>query len=423
MQQSVPTRWQQVPSGTRDILPADQARRQTAVTALRDEFARWGYREVATPTLEYLDTFVRGAGQGVTDRLFKIVDRGGALLALRPEMTVPIARLAATRMLADATLPLRLSYVAPVFRGQEAGRSRMREFVQVGVELIGVPGMDADAEVIALALAALRRAGAVGTVAHIGHLGLLAEWLDALPEDQRDDVRTRLYRKEFVQIDDGVGDAELSALLRILPDLHGPGALERAERFAISPRSRAALDELAAVFDRVAEYGFADAVEIDFGIIRDFSYYTGIVVEAYGAGTGYPVLGGGRYDTLLGRFGPNSPATGFAIGLDRMVDTIPQTPTSAADLILAGNTTDRARLVALATKLRNDGMRVVMAVGCSWAEGLRLAQHAPAAWLACPDGSGVRLHEVDSGRDVVADADEIGAVIAENQRKMTTWIR
>src|SRR5574341_1665204 len=146
LRQPSSARWQQVPDGARDLLPADAARRTAAAAALRDEFQRWGYREVGTPTLEFLETILQGAGAGVADRLFKIVDRGGELLALRPEMTVPIARLAATRLLAEAPAPLRVSYVAPVFRGQEAGRGRLREFTQAGVELLGDASPDADAE-------------------------------------------------------------------------------------------------------------------------------------------------------------------------------------------------------------------------------------------------------------------------------------
>src|SRR5713101_4498620 len=119
-------RWQQVPAGVRDYAAPEAARHSALAASVRSEFMRWGYAEVRTPPVEYLETIVRGAGAGIQDHLFKIVDTGGELLVLRPEMTVPIARLAATRLLPQAAGPLRLSYVADVFRGQDEGRNQLR---------------------------------------------------------------------------------------------------------------------------------------------------------------------------------------------------------------------------------------------------------------------------------------------------------
>lgn len=367
-------RWRQVPGGVRDLAPPDAGRRAALAAEVRKEFARWGYREVQTPALEYLDTIVRGAGPGIQDALFKISDSGGELLALRPEMTVPIARLAATRLLPQAGRPLRLCYVAEVYRGQEAAPGRLRAFTQAGVELLGEPGLDADAEVIALAVESLRRLGAQEVLVNVGHLGLLDDLLDGRPEEARDEIRRRLYRKEFVGIEHTVEDRALAALLRILPDLHGPGVFEKARALATSPRSRAALDDLMSLMDRLRDYGVDAAVVIDLSIIRDFSYYTGVVFEAYGPEAGYPLLGGGRYDTLLNRFGVDCPATGFAIGLDRVLGAASDPPAGPDGVLIHAGETARRAAVQLAGEVRRAGVSAVLIWRGTWDQAVARAR-------------------------------------------------
>src|SRR5438093_1563550 len=227
---------------------------------------------------------------------------------------------------------------------QERGLGRLREFTQAGVELLGAPSPDGDAEVIALAVESLRAAGVPGTTIRLGHLGLLNDLLQELPEGLQADVRARLYRREFVGIGNAALDGPPARLLRALPELHGLDGLERAREFATSPTSRGALRELEGVAEQLRAYGVADAVEIDLSVIRDFSYYTGIVFEAHGQGAGYPLLGGGRYDTLLARFDADCPATGFALGLERVLAAAPEEPVESRDLILG--TDERSRLQA-----------------------------------------------------------------------------
>src|SRR5258708_21739156 len=159
-------RWQQVPAGVRDYAAPDAARHSALAASVRSEFMRWGYAEVRTPPVEYLETIVRGAGAGIQDHLFKIVDTGGELLVLRPEMTVPIARLAATRLLPQAAGPLRLSYVADVFRGQDEGRTQLRAFTQAGGELLVEGTLDPAAGAPPPAATCLRPAVAPGPALH-----------------------------------------------------------------------------------------------------------------------------------------------------------------------------------------------------------------------------------------------------------------
>lgn len=343
----------------RDLLPDEAERRATLLQGMREGFRRWAYREVSTPTMEFLETFAVGAGVG-QDRLFKLVDGRGELLALRPEMTVPIARLAATRLLPDGVRPLRVAYVATVFRGQDAGEGRLREFTQAGVELLGDAGADADAEVIALALESLARAGVQDPVIHVGNLGFLSDALAGVPEQEQEAIRFRLYGKEFAGIDEAPSDPAVATLLRALPDLRGPDAVERAASFSRTAHGRDALERLSAIAVRVAEYGVPGRLNVDLSIIRDFAYYTGVVFEAYGPGTGYPLLGGGRYDRLVSRFGVDCPATGFAIGVERVLAATPAPVQAQVDFLLLIDEQTRARGYALARELRALGKAVLV---------------------------------------------------------------
>jgi len=424
-----PARWQQVPDGMRDLLPAEAERRAALLGVLREEVRRWGYREVETPTLEFLETFLVGAGAGIQDRLFKIVDSRGELLVLRPEMTVPIARLAATRLLQTCRRPLRVAYVAPVFRGQDAGQGRLREFTQAGVELLGDSGADADAEVIALGLECLGRAGVRETLLHVGNLGFLHDVLAGLPDDERDELLVRLYRKEFTGLDGAVSDPAVAQVLRTLPDLHGPDAITRAAVVARTDEGRAALDRLAAIIERLADYGAPGRVTVDLSIIRDFSYYTGIVFEAYGAGAGYPLLGGGRYDGLLERFGLSCPATGFAIGVERVLAAAADAAERAVDFHIILMPQQRSEGLQLARQLRECGKVVVVSIADGAVEpvisdaGVQalsvIRGTGASAQAVTPDGGAsartvirvdgryLRVTDTATGRERILDRDEL----------------
>lgn len=356
----VRARWRQVPAGMRDQTAGEAAARRRLETGLLEVFVRWGYEEVITPTLEYLDTLLHGAGPGLGDRLIKMVDSGGEVLALRPEMTVPLARFAATRLLSAGHRTLRLAYLAAVFRGQERGSGRLREFTQAGVELIGVGGLHADVEVIALAAEALRAAHADGAAISVGHAGFLRGILGTLPEPAAAAARDLLYRRAFADLASLLPAGPVLDALRLLPTLRGPDALDRARMLAITAESHAALDALHQVLDGVRAYDQAASVEVDLGLIRDFDYYSGVVFEAHGPRTGMPLLGGGRYDGLLARFGHEAPATGFAIGLEPVMEMTSMRVVRRPVVALSFAAGAYRRAARIAVRLRGVGLAVVM---------------------------------------------------------------
>jgi ATP phosphoribosyltransferase regulatory subunit len=373
-------RWQLIPSGTRDWLPRDAGRIRGAITGVLAEAARWGYREVATPTLEYLDVLVRGEGPGEADRLFKLIDRGGELLALRPEMTTSVARLVGTRLrgaVSADSLPLRVAYAGQVFRGGESATARLREFPQAGCELIGPNTVEADAEIVALAVAAFRAAGVPAFSLSLGHVGFLQGVLAGLDlaEDDAAAVRGLLYQKDFVGLrgllERHGAPADRIAALMALPALRGPDALAEAARLVHTPEGRAVVRDLERLTDALAAHGVAETVMIDLSIIRDFDYYTGIVFEGHTAAVGAPLGGGGRYDRLLEQFGVPLPATGFAVRIDRVLAAETAAEDGAQewtpDAVVAADAGCAAAAAACARALRSRGFTVALEVlGRPW---------------------------------------------------------
>ncbi len=315
----------QVPYGTKDILPQDAARKRRVENDLARLFLVWGYQEVITPTFEYHETLKAGAPEESDDASFRFFDRSGRLLALRPDMTTPIARVAVMRM-KESPLPLRLFYLANVFRQEESQAGRQCEFYQAGVELLGAGGIAADAEVVALAVESLLAGGltefqvCLGQVDFIG--GIMAEaGLDAHTGQQ---VKMLLLERNMVGLaellDECRIDPEIKQLLQQLPMLHGKLEMLQAVRSRVKNQiSQAAIDNLADIYGLLQNYGIDRYVTFDLGIIRDFEYYTGMVFEAYTSGLGYPICGGGRYDRMAGSFGREQPATGFALGIERVL--------------------------------------------------------------------------------------------------------
>ena len=315
----------QVPYGTKDILPTDAALKRTMENQLVRLFLAWGYKEVITPTFEYHETLKAGAPDTADDSSFRFFDRNGRMLALRPDMTTPIARVAVMRM-KEYPLPLRLFYLANVFRQEETQAGRQCEFYQAGVELLGAGGVAADAEVVTLAVESLLAAGLTDFQVCLGQVdfisGIMSEaGLDA-PTGHK--VKQALIERNMVGLAELLEECRMEPgirqLLQQLPMLHGKKEMLQEIQGQVKNKiSQAALDNLAEIYDLLEHYGIDRYVMFDLGIIRDFDYYTGMVFETYTTGLGYPICGGGRYDRMAAAFGREQPATGFAMGIERVL--------------------------------------------------------------------------------------------------------
>jgi ATP phosphoribosyltransferase regulatory subunit len=285
-------------------------------TRMRAVFEDAGYGEVHTPALEYEEVLRRGEEHAAGAR-YRTFDEQGDVLALRSDMTIPIARVVSTRY-ADAEPPLRFCYFSHAWRAVERGPGEPREFLQGGLELIGSAAPEGDAEVLALTIAALEAAGLRRHRVGVGdgslYRSLLAEL--GVPEEHHLPLLECLSRRDLVALDlmvsrlDGLGERERSLLVR-LPELRGGiEVLDRAEGVA--------LEGLRELHELLAERGVADRVIFDLGLVRELGYYTGAVFEVYDPAVGFALGGGGRYDDLLGRFGRALPACGVGLDLQRV---------------------------------------------------------------------------------------------------------
>jgi ATP phosphoribosyltransferase regulatory subunit len=306
------------PPGTRDVLPDEMRELRGISERLRTAFEAAGYGEVWTPTMEYEDVLRRGDDRaaGVRYRLF---DDQGRVLVLRSDMTIPIARLVASRYRAVEP-PIRLSYFAHSYRAVERGRGQSREFLQAGIELVGADAPTGDAEVIGLVLASLDEVGLRRHRIGVGDGSLYRTLLRSfdVPEDQRMPILETLSRRDLVGLERlvtrlGLPDRERE-LLTELPTLRGgPEVLARADGPVAG-----AVENLRACYELLAERGAADRVIFDLGLVRELGYYTGAVFEVYDPAVGFAIGGGGRYDDLLARFGRPLPACGIALDLERV---------------------------------------------------------------------------------------------------------
>ena len=315
----------EIPYGTRDYLPEKAIQKRTIENKFAHIFSDWGYDEIVTPTIEYIDTLSRGNSNNLERDLFKLVGAGNRTLALRHEMTTPIARVVSSR-LKDEKLPLKLSYVSNVYRQEQTQKGRQCEFYQAGVELMGGYGAEADAEVIALAIESIKANGlkefslCLGQVDFV--LGLLEQY--NLTTEYIENITSAIEKRDLVELTSVVDDLNISESakenIKGIPMLYGgDDVLKSAYNMAIGVRTKRALDNISEIYEILKCYGVDEFVTFDLGLIRNFSYYTGTVFEAYTAGLGYPICGGGRYDNLLADFGNPCPATGFAIGIERLM--------------------------------------------------------------------------------------------------------
>jgi len=311
-----------IPPGTRDILPDEMRELRRLHLAMVDVFESRGYGEVATPAIEYDEVLARGDGR-TADSAYRFFDERGDLLALRSDMTVPIARLVASRF-AAAEPPLRFCYLANAFRAVRPQRGQMREFAQAGVELIGAPAPAGTVEVVEVLEAALDAAGLDRAVIGLGDADLFRQLLTefGVEGEVRDSILERLAMHDLVGLEAelalaGIGDEQVETCVALSQLRGGREVLDRAREIGgdVVERATARLGE---TFQALDERGVAERVRVDLGLLRDLGYYSGAILEVYDPALGHVLGGGGRYDGLLRRFGIDLPAAGFALYLERV---------------------------------------------------------------------------------------------------------
>jgi ATP phosphoribosyltransferase regulatory subunit len=306
-----------LPSGTRDVLP-DEMRELRAITeAVRGALDAAGYGEVSTPALEYEETLSR-ADVGEAVPVYRLFDERGDVLVLRSDMTVPIARLVASRF-PDAEPPLRFCYFAHAYRGVKPSRGQPREFLQAGIELVGAPSPAGTAEALVVLARALEAAGLRDFRIGVGDAALVPALLDrfAVPHERRTGVLHELVTRDFVGLERevralGLTPEDETLLIRAPQSRGGDEVLDAVGEAADGMRALQAL----------LPPDVGARVLFDLGLVRGLGYYTGAIFEVYDPALGAPLGGGGRYDELLGRFGRDLPAVGWALNVERLHEAL-----------------------------------------------------------------------------------------------------
>jgi ATP phosphoribosyltransferase regulatory subunit len=306
-----------IPSGTRDVLPEETREVRAITDTLRGVFERHGYGEMYTPALEYESVLAR-ADMAEARPAYRVFDETGAVLVLRSDMTVPIARVVATRYPASEP-PLRFCYFAHCYRGVRPQRGQPRELLQAGIELIGAPAPHGTAEALTVLCHALDATGLKNYRIGLGDASLFPALMASLdvPDGARTTLLETLVLRDFVGLERELAEAgiagEAARLLVEVPQRRGG-----PEVLADTPtQADAAVTGLRQVHE-LLEPAVAERVIFDLGLVRNIGYYTGAVFDVYDPALGTPIGGGGRYDELLGRFGRSLPAVGFALGVDRL---------------------------------------------------------------------------------------------------------
>jgi len=392
------------PRGTRDYLPEECEERRAVLEGLREVFELYGYGEVVTPAFEHLELLVAKAGEEVKEQIYWFEDKAGRKLGLRFELTTPIARIVAERP--TLPKPIRFYYIQPVWRYEEPQRGRLREFWQAGVELIGVKEVWGDAEVVALLVNALRRVGLSSFKVHVNDRrvaeGLLS-WAgiprhalgDALRAVDKLERRGAEYVRERLR-ELGAEPGKIEQLMDILTR----SELAELAEMDLGSEAREGVKSLEQLMEELEEgYGLADYIKVDLSVVRGLDYYTSLVYEvkvsgAEGLGS---VAGGGRYDDLIELVGgPPLPATGMAIGVERLVEALRAQGALSRGrgrrgvIVIPVNAQYRRDAIRVAEELRRRGVSAVVEL-----TGRRLSTALEAA-----DKRGFRYAVIVGGREV-----------------------
>lgn len=355
------------PEGVRDVYGKECARKLTIENKINNIFNLYGFHNVQTPTFEFFDIFNKERGSVPSKNLYKFFDREGNTLVLRPDLTPSIARIAAKNYM-DVNVPIKLCYNANTYINNSELQGKLKEITQLGCELIGDDSVEADAEMVALVVNSLKSAGFDKFLVEIGQVdfykGLLEEC--GFEDDVEEELRVRIENKNFFGVEELLDSKDIPSNVKDtflkLPSLFGSSdVLDKAKELATNEKSLKAIEKLEKVYSILVDYGVADYISFDLGMLSNFNYYTGIIFKAYTYGTGDAIVAGGRYDKLLSQFGKDSAAIGFAVYMDQLLMAISsqkmEGDTDYAYEVLIYDTELRKTALQLATGLREKGIK------------------------------------------------------------------
>lgn len=355
------------PLGMRDSFPLINEKKENVRDVGRKFFRSRGFDFIKTPTVEYYETI--GKASAIPDSsLFKLVDRQGETLVLRPDMTTPIVRVATSKLLKEQ-IPLRLAYFANVFRAQEHEGGRPAEFEQMGVELIGDTSVYADAEMIITAAEFVQELGIDNYRLTVGHAGLLQSILLQLTqsEEQVTELHKLLVEKNMVGFEETLKTFNLSqeeelSFIEFIGQASNVNSIQQLSPFIDKTNAKQVtmfsyLQNLSSLLQNA---GLSNMVTYDLTLTSEMNYYTGMLFEVFASGSGFAIGNGGRYDGLLKEFNSNVGATGFGLRVDRLLEVMTSTTPLEPHTLIFFDEANYMKAVIDAGKLRNQGIRTTI---------------------------------------------------------------
>ena len=316
------------PEGVRDIYNVECGKKLAVESRIKKVFHLYGYHDIQTPTFEYFDVFRKEIGTTPAKELYRFFDKEGNTLALRPDITPSVARVAAT-LFEEETLPIRLCYTGNTFVNHSNYQGRLREVTQMGAELIGDGSVEADAEMLALAIETMLSIGVKEfqlTVGNVDFLNSLFE--DAVLDDEaKERVMELVNNRNFFGVEEFLEQTHLlrstkEAFASLNSLVGGVEILEKARDIAPNSTGIMAIKRLEKIYQILQLYGVEKYVTFDLGMTGIHGYYTGIIFRGYTYGTGDAIIKGGRYDHLIEKFGKQSPSIGFVIIVDELMNAM-----------------------------------------------------------------------------------------------------
>lgn len=316
------------PEGVRDLYGKEYATKLNLQDKLMKSIQLYGYENIQTPTFEFFDVFSEEIGTTGSRELYKFFDKEGNTLVLRPDFTPSMARCAAKYFM-EQNVPIRFCYSGNTFINNDNLRGKLKELTQMGAELIGDDSVYADAEMIMMVIDTLRSAGLTKFQVSIGEVeyfkGICRH--AGLDSDTEMEIRDYISEKNFfaaeeLMMEKGISEKDREAILQVREFYQVEETLMRAKELAPNEMSRNAIGRLEALYELLKQYGVAEYVSFDLGMLSKFHYYTGVIFKAYTYGVGDAIVTGGRYDTLLGHFGKEAAAIGFMVLVDDLMEAL-----------------------------------------------------------------------------------------------------
>lgn len=355
------------PQGVKDYLPGEYIYKKETEKRIENVFSKYSYSPLSSPMVEFVEVF-DGAGSINPKRMNIFIDRDGSIVSLRADMTPPIARIAATAY-GNEDIPLRFYYIENAFRHNESYQGKLREFTQAGVELIGINSVEADAEVIAVAVNSLLETGLKSFRIDVGHVSFFNGIMEeaGFNEETKNKIQQCIIKKRFTEVEEIVEMADIpQGLKEFLSELPlyigGFDVLKKVRGIVNNETAVEAIEELESIFELLKGYRLDEYVRFDFSVVGHLDYYTGIIFRGYAKGTGFSIISGGRYDRLVKNYGSDYPAVGFGIRVNDLISALSNQnvkyEVQRADTLLVYTKEGRRNALMVADELRSKGLGI-----------------------------------------------------------------